>query len=60
MQWVYIVPMEPCQYIATNYKCVNLVNVFISLMQVNIGNILKPIGMLYNGVLLQRQNTMIP
>ena len=32
----------------------------ISLMQVNIANILKPIGMLYNAVLVYRQNTLIP
>ena len=29
-------------------------------MQVNIANILKPIGMLYNAMLIQRQHTMIP
>ena len=38
---------EPC-------KCV------ISLMQIAIGNILKPIGMLYNTVSVLRQNTLIP
>ena len=32
---------------------------FISLMHVNNSKYFKPIGMLHNAVLLQRQNTMI-
>ena len=35
-------------------KCV------ISLLQIATGNILDPIGMLYNAVLVQRQYTLIP
>ena len=35
-------------------KCV------ISLLQIAIGNILNPIGMLYNAMWVQRQNTPIP
>ena len=35
-------------------KCV------ISPLQIVIGNILKPIGMLYNAMSVQRQNTSIP
>ena len=43
----FTTPCEPC-------KCV------ISLLQTAIGNIFKPIGMLYNAVSVQRQNTLIP
>ena len=51
----FLIAINHCYYC----YCTMIINLNILLMQVINANILKPKGMLYNMVLIQRQNTTI-